>query len=144
MKYTTEIVVSKPIGEVVALFDNPDNLKYWMEGLQSFEPISGTPGQAGAKSRLTFLIGKRKLEMTETITSKNLPHEFSGVYEANGGYNTVVNRFEDIDGKQTKYTAEHEFKMSGVMKLLGWLMPGMFKKQSMKYLVAFKNFAEKQ
>jgi hypothetical protein len=29
------------------------------------------------------------------------------------------------------------------MKLIGFLMPGAFKKQSMKYAQDFKNFAEK-
>jgi hypothetical protein len=28
------------------------------------------------------------------------------------------------------------------MKLIGWLMPGAFKKQSQKYLNDFKDFAE--
>jgi hypothetical protein len=30
-----------------------------------------------------------------------------------------------------------------MMKLIGWLMPGTFKKQSQKYLDLFKSFAEK-
>jgi hypothetical protein len=29
------------------------------------------------------------------------------------------------------------------MKIIGFLMPGAFKKQSMKYLVAFKEFVER-
>ena len=57
MKYTTEIEIEKPIEKVIELFDNPDNLKKWMEGLQSFEHLSGTPGQPGAKSRLFFKMG---------------------------------------------------------------------------------------
>jgi hypothetical protein len=30
------------------------------------------------------------------------------------------------------------------MKLMGWLMPGAFKKQSQKYLVFFKEYVEKE
>lgn len=142
MRYTTEIIINKPIDQVIALFDNADNLKEWMEGLQSFEHISGTPGEVGAKSKLTFLMNNRKLEMIETITAKNLPDEFSGTYEAKGVFNTVVNRFVRLDGNRTKYVTEHEFELSGFMKIIGWLMPGMFRKQSMKYLEAFKKFAE--
>ena len=143
MKYSTEIEIDRPIGKVIELFDNADNLKKWMEGLQSFEHISGTPGQPGAKSRLKFKMGKREMEMIETITTRNLPDEFSGTYEANGAYNIVKNRFIKLSDTRTKYITEHEFQFNGFMKIIAFLMPGAFKKQSMKYMVAFKSFAEK-
>ncbi len=143
MKYTNEIEINKPVDKVIALFDNVDNLEKWMDGLQSFVHISGTPGQVGAKALLKFKMGKREIEMIETVTVRNLPHEFSGTYEAKGVFNTVRNKFIDLPGQRTKYISEQEFKLKGFMKLVGLLMPGTFKKQSMKYLMAFKNFAEK-
>jgi uncharacterized membrane protein len=144
MKYTSEIEINKPVDKVIELFDNADNMSKWMEGLQSFEHISGTPGQVGAKSRLKFKMGKRELEMIETITVRNLPAEFSGTYEAKGVSNIVKNRFISLPGNRTKYESETEFQFTGFMKVFGFLMPGMFKKQSMKYLTDFKNFAEKE
>ena len=143
MKYTNEIEINKPVEKVVELFDNPENMKKWMDGLQSFEPISGKPGQVGAKSRLKFKMGKREIEMIETITVRNLPVEFSGTYEAKGVFNVVKNRFVVLPGNRTKYVSECEFQFKGFMKIIGALMPGVFKKQSMKYLTSFKNFAEK-
>jgi hypothetical protein len=142
MKYTTEIEINLPVEKVVSLFDNPDNLKKWMKGLVSFEPVSGVPGQVGAKSRLMFNMQGRKIEMIETITVRNLPAEFSGTYEAKGVYNIVRNRFADIGNGRTNYSTEQEFRFSGFMKIIGMLMPGTFKKQSMKYLEDFKVFAE--
>ncbi|ESU28306.1 hypothetical protein FLJC2902T_16560 [Flavobacterium limnosediminis JC2902] len=144
MKYTTEIEINKPIDRVIALFDNPDNMKEWMEGLQSFEPISGTPGEPGAKSRLKFKMGNREMEMIETVTVRNLPDEFTGTYEAQGASTTVKNSFIKISDSKTKYITEHEFQAKGIMKIVAFLMPGAFKKQSMKFLTAFKNFAESQ
>lgn len=91
MKYSTAIEINLPVKKVVKIFDNPDHLAKWMQGLQSFEHISGTPGQPGAKSRLKFKMGKREIEMIETVTKRNLPQEFSGTYEANGVYNIVTN-----------------------------------------------------
>ena len=143
MKYSTEIEINKPVEKVVELFDNPDNLGKWMEGLISFEHISGTAGQVGAKSRLKFKMGKREMEMVETILVRNLPDEFSGTYEANGAFNIVKNRFIALPGNKTKYINEQEFQFKGFMKIIAFLMPGAFKKQSMKYLVAFKSFVEK-
>ncbi len=59
MKYRCELVVNVPRGKFIELFDNPANMPKWMTGLQAFEPISGTQGQPGAKSRLVFLMGKK-------------------------------------------------------------------------------------
>lgn len=61
MKYTTEIEIDKPIDEVVALTDDPDNMDKWMEGLQSFEPISGTPGQARNQSGNEIKIERKQI-----------------------------------------------------------------------------------
>lgn len=143
MKYVNEIEIDHPIEKVIELFDNPANMDKWMEGLQSFEAISGTPGQPGAKSRMKFKMGKREIEMIETITVRNLPSEFSGTYEAKGVFNVVKNRFVALPGNRTKYITENEFRFTGFMKLIAWLMPGAFKKQSMKYLTDFKNFVER-
>jgi carbon monoxide dehydrogenase subunit G len=144
MKYTTEIEIDKPIDRVIELFDNPDNMAKWMEGLQSFEQLSGTPGQTGAKSRLKFKMGKREIEMIETITVRNLPEEFTGTYEAKGVFNIVKNKFIKVSDTKTKYITEQEFQFKGFMKIIAFLMPGAFKKQSKKYLTDFKKFAESQ
>lgn len=144
MKYTEEIVISKPVEHVVELFDNPDNMDQWMEGLQSFETISGTTGQPGAKSRLKFKMGKRDIEMIETVTARNLPDEYVTTYEADGVFNIVKNRFVALPDGKTKFVNEQEFQFKGFMKIIGFLMPGAFKKQSRKYLNDFKHFVESQ
>ena len=144
MKYSAEIVINLPRERVISLFDNPDNLKKWMAGLVSFEPLSGVPGEVGAKSKLRFRMGRREVEMVETITVRNLPAEFSGTYEAKGVFNFVRNEFTDLGNGTTKYLTEQEFRLSGFMKIIGWLMPGSFKKQSVKYLEDFKRFAENE
>ena len=143
MKYQCEIVVNVPRDKFIELFDNPANMPKWMTGLQTFEPISGTPGQPGAKSRLVFLMGKRSMEMIETITKRNLPDEFSGTYDAKGVHNVVINHFHD-EGNATRWVLETEFAFTGFMKLMAMFMPGMFKKESMKHMMCFKKFAESQ
>lgn len=143
MKYKVEIEINKPVDEVIKLFDNVDNLYEWMDGLQSFETISGTQGEVGAKAKLVYKMGKREIEMIETITSKNLPDDFSGTYETKGVFNKIKNSFVKVDENTTKYVSEQEFIFeSFAMKFMALIMPGAFKKQSMKYLTAFKKFAE--
>jgi len=143
MKYTVEVEINQPIDKVIELFDNPDNLKKWMDDLQSFEYISGKPGAPGAKSKLKFKMGKREIEMIETIVAYNLPNEFSAIYEAKGVYNTVAQRFVKITDNRTRLYTETEFEFKNLMmKFMGFLMPGAFKKQTLKYQTDFKEFAE--
>ena len=78
MHYTVEIDIDLPRDRVIELFDSTENLKKWQRGLQVFEPLEGEPGQPGAKSRMVFQMGKRKIEMVETITERNLPDAFAG------------------------------------------------------------------
>ncbi|WP_447637419.1 SRPBCC family protein [Flavobacterium microcysteis] len=144
MKYTVEIEIDKPIDRVIELFDNTDTMKQWMEGLQSVEHLSGTPGQPGAKLKLKFKMGSREFEMIETVTVRNLPDEFTGTYEANGVLNTVKNSFIKLSDAKTKYVTENEFQLKGFMKVMAFLMPGAFKKQSLKFMEAFKKFVESQ
>jgi carbon monoxide dehydrogenase subunit G len=110
MKYSVEIEINRPIEKVIELFDNPNNMDKWMEGLQSFEHLSGVAGQPGAKSKLRFKMGKREIDMIETIHTRNLPDEFSGIYEAKGVYNKVTNRFLKLSQDKTKYSADQEFQ----------------------------------
>ncbi len=144
MKYTCEITIDLPREEVIRKFDNAENMKHWQKGLIDYEILSGTPGEEGTKMRLDYKMGKRAISMVETISNRNFPDEFNATYETKGVYNIQRNTFHEVDPNTTKWVSENEFQFSSFgMKLMGWMMPGAFKKQSLKYLVDFKNFAEK-
>lgn len=142
MKYTVDLTINLPRSQVVALFDNPYNLKKWQPDLASFEPVSGEPGQPGAKSKLLYKMGKREIEMIETVTKNDLPNELAGTYETKGVYNVISNRFVELDANKTKWISENEFQFSGYMKLMGFFMKGAFPKQTLKIMNQFKVFAE--
>ena len=142
MKYELEIEINLPREQVLELFDNQDNLAKWQEGLQSFEHLSGEPGTVGAKSLIKYKMGKREIEMTETITKKDLPNEYWFTFEAKGVWNSVDNYFEAKDVNTTGWKIVNDFRGSGMMKVMMILMPSMFKKQSLKFMNDFKAFAE--
>lgn len=144
MKFTVTIEIDLPRSRVIELFDNPENMPYWQKGFISMEHLSGEPGQEGAKSKLHYKMGNREIEMVETITVRNLPYEFSGTYDADGVHNLVKNTFEEINETTTRWTSYNEFHLKGFMKIMGWIMPGAFKKQSLNFLEDFKSFAENQ
>ena len=142
MKYSCEVAINLPRERVIQLFDNADNLKKWMDGLESFEHISGDPGQPGAESRLVFDHKGRRLEMIETIVSRNLPDEYSGTYITRGVINTVKNQFNEDGHDRTIWVSENEFQFSGLMKLMIFFMRSAFPKQTKFQMENFKKFAE--
>lgn len=142
MKYTHSIIIDLPREDVVKKFSNHDNFKQWQRGFVYFKQKSGKLGEAGSTNELKYKMGKREVGMIETILRNDLPQEFESTYEAKGVYNIQLNRFRKIDENTTEWVSENEFKFSGFMKLMGWLMPGAFKKQSWQYMQDFKAFAE--
>jgi len=143
MKYTNEITINKPIQRVIELFDNPDNIGKWQPNFVSFEHKSGVPGQPGAVSHLKYKNGKHENILVETITVRNLPHEFSGTYSMKGTTCEVKNYFKETGPGKTLYSSESDWKFGGFIKILAFFMGGHFKKQSQKYMENFKNFVER-
>ncbi|MBK7128193.1 MAG: SRPBCC family protein [Crocinitomicaceae bacterium] len=144
MKYTVQTVIEKPIDFVIQLFDDPTNLHRWMEGLEKLEHLDGEPGKQGAKSKLTFNVNGKKIILTETILDRNLPTVFKASYQSKGVHNIIEARFEKTNENYTTYYSTEDFQFVGIMKILAPLMSGIFKKQSLKNLSAFKKFVESQ
>ena len=143
MKYKLEIDIDLPREKVVELFDNPENLKHWQPGFVGMKHMEGTPGEVGSKTHLKYQMGKRTVEMVETILSRDMPEGFSATYEAKGVWNEIHNFFHEAAPDKTRWVTENEFRFKGLMKIMGLIMPGAFKKQSFEYMELFKAFAEK-
>lgn len=141
MKYTESIEINLPRERTAELMVDPDKLKEWMPELIGQEIIEGEPGTEGARTKLVLKMGKREMEMIETITRLDLPATYTAEYDARGVWNEVENRFEDLDGK-TRLVCVSEFRFSGFMKVIGFLFKGSFPKETRRYLNAFKEWAE--
>ncbi len=142
MKYQLEIEIQKPRDAVLELFDNPSNMKKWQPSLLEYRHLSGEQGQPGAKSEQVHKLGKRDVTMIETITKRNLPDELSATYEVKNCFNSVHNTFEELSATSTKWIVRTEFTFQGYMKIMAFLMPGAFKKETRKHMESFKNFVE--
>lgn len=142
MEYTTTITVDVPRAKFVDLMDNPDNMKHWQKGFISMEHLDGDPGKTGAKSQLNYKMGNREMEMTETITKANWPHEFHATYDTKSVINWQENFFQETGDGKTEWICKSKFKCSGFMRIVALLMGGAFKKQTRIYMEAFKAFAE--
>ena len=147
IKYSEEIEINANIDTVIALFDNPYNMKEYMEGIESYTVLGGNIREVGAKAELVVAyieedVVKRKIVMIEEIITNNLPEEKKVTYTANAVYNIVTNRFVKISDNKTKFINEQEFEFKGYMKVIGFFMPSALKEQSKVYLHSFKEFVE--
>jgi uncharacterized membrane protein len=144
VKFTVEVTIDLPRERVMALFDDLDNLYKWQDGLRSFEHVSGEPGQVGARSKMVYDMGNRQVTMIETITSRNLPDEYAGTYEATGVLTSIRNRFYEDGPHRTRWVADHEYKFSGPMKIMSLAIGGIFPRRTQETMDAFKAFAESE
>ncbi len=147
LQYSEEIEINAHVDTVVALFDNPYNMKDYMDGIESYTLLSGDLREVGAKSEIVAAyiekdVVKRKIVMIEEIITNNLPNEKKVTYTSDKVHNIVTNRMVKISENQTRFINEQEFEFKGFMKILAFFMPSAFKEQSRVYLKSFKKFVE--
>lgn len=144
MKYRCTVEINKPIDEVVEIWNDENNFKHWQDGFDHIELMSGEHNAVGSKSKILIKQGKREIELTETILVSNLPEEKKALYEHIHMTNTQSSQFQDLGEGRTLYISEVEYtKFNGfALNILAKLFPGMFKKQSQKWMNQFKEFAE--
>ena len=153
MKYTVSTEIALPRGRVVGLLADPVHLPMWLRGLVLHEPISGSYGEVGGTSRVVLQMGKQKIEATETITRREpvdlreIPSESVVRFEREivmGGH--VERRAGPVYRSRSAHDAVAERERvpvsSLLMRLMGLLMPGAFRKQSQQHMQDFKAFAE--
>jgi hypothetical protein len=153
MKYTVSIEIALPRERVVQLLADPAHMSKWLRGLVLHEPLSGVHGQVGTTSRVVFQPGKQRMECTETITRRE-PADLHGIPKGHvvhfereivgeGMWSAARERLTETGPETTLWVSENEYRFSGVMmRLVGLLMPGAFRKQSLQHMRDFKAFAE--
>ena len=153
VKYTVSIEIAMPREVVAQLLADPAHLPKWLRGLVLHEPMSGVHGQVGTKSRVVMQMGQQKVECIETITRRE-PADLRGIPRASivhfereivakGMWSAARERLTEADPDTTLWVSENEYRFSGLlMRLVGLLMPGAFRKQSLQHMQDFKAFAE--
>jgi len=144
MKFKLELPIDKPLAEVWKAFDNPENMKIWQPSLMSIDQVSGTQGQPGAVSKLTYKENEREFSLIEKVTYREEPHRLDGVYENNFADNVVRNTFVE-QGDTTLWLVDTEFKFKTlIMKILGPMMKKNFVARTHNDMERFKKMVESQ
>ena len=153
MRYTVSIEIALPREAVAQLLADPAHMPKWLRGLVLHEPLSGVHGQVGTKSRVVIQMGQQKFEGTETITRRE-PADLRGIPQGSvvhfdreivgeGMWSAARERLTEASPDRTLWVSENEYRFSGVlMRLVGFLMPGTFRRQSLQHMQDFKAFAE--
>ena len=153
MKYTVSIEIALPLERVAQLLADPANIPKWLRGVILHEPLNGLHGQVGTKSRVVMETGQQKFEVIETITRRepadlrNIPKgsvvHFEREIVGEGMWSAARERLTEASPDTTLWVSENEYRFSGLlMRLVGLLMPGTFRKQSLQHMQDFKDFAE--
>lgn len=125
------IEVERPLKDVYAAFNNPDNLPRWLSGLQRTEPISGRPGEVGSKTRQIYLERGRIVELVETITAHEPMKRLSNELEGPGMLCAIHVEFVDR-GDRTLVLARTELRSRSLMMslMLPFLRSSVRKRQT--------------
>ena len=153
MKYTVSIEIARPLKEVAQLLADPAHISKWLRGVVLHEPLSGVHGHVGTTSRVVMEMGQQKFEATETITRRepvdlqSIPKgcvvHFEREIVTEGMWSAARERLTEAGSDTTLWVSENEYRFSGLlMRLVGLLMPGTFRKQSLQHMQDFKAFAE--
>lgn len=137
MKYTESITLNQPRSQVVECFDDPVQQPSWQPDLIDMEPVDGIPGQQGSKMQLVYRMGQREVELLQTVTLRNLPHEFAEQFENPYLWILIHHRFSDLEGQRTLWHLDCEVSLRGQQRWLGWLSLGLFRRQTRIYLRRF-------
>lgn len=143
MKYKLELTIEKSRAEVWKAFDNTENMKQWQPSLKKFAHVSGTPGQPGAVSTLTYEENDREFTLTERITLREEPNRFDGIYENKFSESVIKNTFIEQAANETLWVSETNFKFKTLlMKIMGPLMKRNFVRRTFRDMERFKELAQ--
>jgi len=146
MKFKGQQDINAPRDVVVECFKDPEYLNEYQDGFIRKELISGVEGENGTISNMYYMMGKREMELEETITNNQLPDLFEATYRHIHMDNTMKVSFTKLDANTTRYHYDIEYTRINwiIPKLMAILFPGMYRKQGEKWMRQFKEFVEKQ
>ncbi len=142
MKLKFETVIDASLDTVWAAFDNPDNKVRWQQNLESFNHVSGEPGQPGAISELKFDEKGKEVVLREAITERREPDFLAGTYDSPMGKTLIVNHFEPINDHSTRWTAWCNFAFKGLMKFMSLFISRIIRKRTETDMQRFKLMVE--
>jgi uncharacterized protein YndB with AHSA1/START domain len=142
MKMNFDIQIDADIDRVWTAFTDPDNMRRWVQNFKSFTPTSGEPGQPGATAEIVFDEKGKEVTLKETVTERREKSFLAATFEMPHGTSQIVNHFEVVDAKTTRWTSWCKFSFTGLMNVLSVFMAGTIRKRTEGDMNRFKLMVE--
>ncbi len=140
--YQTTTLIERPIEEVYEAISDSSKVKQWLQGLEKIEPISGTPMQAGYKSKYTFIENGRTAIFHEEMTAVSPYKSFTYIL-ANDSLTIEGHTQMDHKNGKTELTVSNKVKgKTWGMKIMMPFLKGMMRKRQMQDFARFKAMVE--
>lgn len=138
----TEIVIGRPVEDVVAYVANPDNAPDWYVNIKSAKWVTPKPLAVGTQVAFTAQFLGRKLEYTYEFT-EYIPNKKLVMRTAQGPFPMETTyTWEAIDDRHTRMTLRNYGTPSGFSALFAPFMAGAMRKANTKDLQNLKRILE--
>lgn len=144
MKYSSSQTIQSNIEYVTKLLQDTSQYHLWQDGFISINPLE-TNTSGNSRNRLFYQMKNNEMELTETILEDEMPMSKTCLYEHKHMVNTLKTSFRSESINETIMTYEVDcLKFNHfIPRLMAKLFPGMFNKQSDKWMHQLKALAEK-
>ena len=145
IKYTTEVVINKPIKEVFLVFNDHSKISNWIPEIETIEVIDEKPEKTGSTYKVLFKSKEgEKIAAQERILAYIPDEKVTLRFNSATMLKTNDHIFSFADGVTT---IKNNSTCIGSSYLLSCLFPfykGNLKKIDQEYLNNFKSFIEKK
>jgi uncharacterized protein YndB with AHSA1/START domain len=142
VKLKFDILIDAGIDAVWAAFDNPDNMRRWQQNFHSYTRKSGVPGRPGSVAELRFDEKGKSVVLKETVMERRAPDFLAATYESAHATTVIVNRFEKVDDKTTRWTSWRRFSFRGFMRFMPLIISGVMRRRTEGDMQRFKLMVE--
>jgi uncharacterized protein YndB with AHSA1/START domain len=142
VELTLEIACS--LEQVWQRFDDAAQLTRWQPSLIRVEPLDGTPGQEGARARLTYRESGHDIALIATVEERRAPTLYRCRYESALMESWIDNRFTSEAPDVTIWRVVQTTRFRGLMRLLGPLTRPITVRKFREDMARFKALAEQE
>jgi len=142
MKFSSQVIIRRPIKEVYRFTVSHKNLSQWLDGFQAYKSIKGRNRGVGSQATHIYQDSAGKLEVHEEVLAVIPDKSFKSRLTHKNMDTTLEYRFLD-QGDETKVVTDTHVKLKpAVFNLFSFFMKGQMKKQQQADLRKLKHLLE--
>ncbi|USD36003.1 SRPBCC family protein [Ferrimonas sp. SCSIO 43195] len=144
MKYQHTVTLNADIQTVCRLFSDHQSLTHWQPELHEVTPLIGIPGEQGATCFMEYQLGLCQFLVLKTIVDNHPPKKFVATYQIYNIWNQKESHFVHLDDHTTRWVLISEFRFNGIMKIVGFFFPLLFRYTTTRYMKQFQQYIDQK